>query len=599
MHWLDLHGLGPTLLLASTLLAPAAAQKAPDVRIDTGSEPGAAAASQPRFAAAGGAIYAVWADERDGARDIYFNRSVDRGSSWLADATRLDTDTPPGSAAAVSPDIAVFGDAVFVTWSERRSGASDVYVNRSLDRGETWLPTPVRVDTEPAGASDSTAPRIAIGGTTVYIVWEDARRPPFRDIYINRSGDGGLSWQPTDTRLDFGTLPGVADSYAPQIAASGASVYVGWLDLRSGRPDVYFNRSTNQGGQWLPLDRRLDTNAPGASSSLTARLAATGNIVFAVWEERRDDLVRGDIYSNRSLDGGVTWQSADVRLDTGSPPGAAASLTPHLALLGTNAHVVWSDNRNGRFDIYFNRSVAAGLAWLPASERVDLGTPAGTADAVLPFVAANANGTFVAWTDMRSGDWDVYFNRADPGATSFQPGDLRLDTDASGSSAIAPQLAFAGESVVAGWLDDRSGDADLRANLAFGAQPYGIASAGTGGVRPSLDVAGPALFGATPTVQIRDARGGALAVLLLGIGPTTQVSIPIGGGVAGVLPTTSQGLGLGGAAGAAGEGTLDLPLPLPPSPALLGTNLNLQVGVRDSGSPDGFSLTNAVELWIG
>ena len=46
---------------------------------------------------------------------------------------------------AVSPSVAAcaYGDRVYAAWVDARHGgvAQDIYVNRSLDGGATWLPT--------------------------------------------------------------------------------------------------------------------------------------------------------------------------------------------------------------------------------------------------------------------------------------------------------------------------------------------------------------------------------------------------------------------------------------------------------------------------
>ena len=61
-----------------------------------------------------------------------------------------------------------------------------------------------------------------------------------------------------------------------------------------------------------------------------------------------------DVFLNSSTNGGVTWQSTDVRLDGGDAPGAADSDLPEICCDGAHVYVVWDDGRNTERDIFFN-----------------------------------------------------------------------------------------------------------------------------------------------------------------------------------------------------------------------------------------------------
>ena len=72
-------------------------------------------------------------------------------------------------------------------------------------------------------------------------------------------------------------------------------------------------------------------------------------------------------------------------------------------------------------------------------------------------IASNGSLLFVAWTDHRNGDGDVYGRTLDPGAP---PGgrlgaERRLNTDTSSSSQIKPVIAGAGAHAVIAWQDER------------------------------------------------------------------------------------------------------------------------------------------------
>jgi hypothetical protein len=204
-------------------------------------------------------IHVVWVDQRDGAGDIYFNRSDDLGASWLAADLRLDTDTP---------------------------GA-----------GVTWLGSDVWLDNEGA-VHDSYEPRVALGQAgTVHVAWRDFREGLPR-IRVATSADSGLS---------FGTsvIASTVDAfvYEPRLATDGlGTVYVAFAadDPGTGLRDVFANFSLDDGTNFQPVDLRLDTGtAAGAADSFTVGLGpGTGGAAYVVWVDTRTDGIHGDIYFN-------------------------------------------------------------------------------------------------------------------------------------------------------------------------------------------------------------------------------------------------------------------------------------------------------------
>ena len=55
-----------------------------------------------------------------------------------------------------------------------------------------------------------------------------------------------------------------------------------------------------------PPEIRLDTNPPGAAGSFNLQICCDGDNVYAIWEDERDG--RSEIYFNRSIDG-AAWQA--------------------------------------------------------------------------------------------------------------------------------------------------------------------------------------------------------------------------------------------------------------------------------------------------
>jgi hypothetical protein len=589
------------ILLAAVLALPALAQMAPDVRLNVGTTASAGQATAPRIAASGDAVCVVWQDGRNGPLpDIYCNRSIDGGATWLANDVRLDQGTLPGASGSYAPQIAASGSSVSVVWEDTRNGASDIYYNRSLDGGATWLPVDVRLDTGDApGASHSRQPQIAMWGSWVYVVWSDSRHGA-SDIYCNRSLDGGATWLPAAVRLDTGSPPGASPSEGPRIAAVGPLVAVTWTDLRNSatNADVYFNRSFDGGSTWLANDVRLDVGtAAGSANSLSPEIASTGSEVHVTWCEVQNGT--SAVCLNRSWDGGNNW-SASVR-QLGSQ--TANAVSPHIVALGQSVYVTWSDYRNGpAADVFSNCSHSGGVSWLANDARLDVGSAPGAFASVNPRIASSGSVVYVVWEESRTTTTPcIYANRSLDGGNTWLPIDLRLD--ASNGPGIAgarsPEVACTDSRVFVVWVDGRhTGASNIYFTLGFGHQAYGSGTAGFNSLVPTLSCGGLAAIGGSVMLDLRG-LGGAPGVLVMGLGAAAQVAQPLLGGTLLVRPEVTQFLLLGGPVGVPGVGAQSLTVPVPNNLGLLGLDANFQGLFLDGGAVQGVSMSNAIAVWIG
>ncbi len=375
-----------------------------DIRLDTDA-PGTAGSVKPRIACSGSNVYVTWADGRSGLTEIYFNSSKDGGDTWQASDVRLNSNVG-GALNTTYPCIVCDGDNVYVTWPDNRNGQRDIYFNRSADGGDTWLAADVRLDTDTAGAALSDYPTIACNASNVYVTWSDARNGD-ADVYFNSSSDGGATWRASDIRIDHGTAGTSAED--SRVACLGSDVFVVWLDMRNGQYDVYFNSSSNGGTTWRPGDIRLDTDIAGAASSIQAQMACSASGIFVAWQDARNG--KWDIYFNASADGGNTWRAADVRLDTDAT-GSHDSRVCGIACWGDDICVAWEDDRNGESDIYYNKSTDAGLTWMPQDTRLD-DDHAGAATSANLDLAASDTAFYAIWEDCRRGSYDIFFDVAE------------------------------------------------------------------------------------------------------------------------------------------------------------------------------------------
>jgi hypothetical protein len=175
----------------------------------------------------------TWQDERTEFHRpyrIYATSSKDGGATW-SPPVQVDGLAPTSRINALAPSSALTpsGEA-WVVWHDNRNGRHDVFVARSPDGGLTWDP-PQRVDADPAGTAESRNPQLAVSpdGRVVAVIWEDDRNG-FEAIY-GRLWVGG-HWS-TEARLGA-PLPPKTAARAPKITATGRDTvykdafYVEW-----------------------------------------------------------------------------------------------------------------------------------------------------------------------------------------------------------------------------------------------------------------------------------------------------------------------------------------------------------------------------------
>ncbi len=280
------------------------------------------------IATSGSNLHVVWWDYRDGNYEIYYKRSLDNETTWSEDI-RLTNNI----ADSKYPSIAVYGSNVHIVWLDGRDGGSQIYYKHSLDNGTNWS-----VDTRLTESTTwSDHPSIAVYGSYVHVVWNDGRNGPNQIIY-KRSLDNGLTWS-----SDYIFANSIANWSS--IAVSGSNVHVAWVDSRDGNCEIYYKHSFDNGTNWS-ADTRL-TDSP--YFSVSPSIAISGSNIHVVWEDNRDATYQ--VYYKHSLDNGTNW-SADTRLTYST----YVSWYPSIAVSGPYIHLVWTDNRDGNWEIYYKHN---------------------------------------------------------------------------------------------------------------------------------------------------------------------------------------------------------------------------------------------------
>lgn len=264
-----------------------------------------------------------------------------------------------------------------------------------------------------------------------------------------------ITWLPEAVRLDVGLPDWPYTSSRPWIAASGDRVYVTWETSRYRddpdeipETDVYFSASQNGGLSWISAPVKLNT-APSKGYIADPRVACSGENVFVVWQEARAGTYV--VYFIRSPDAGLSWPEPPVRINHGR----RAVSGPRIACSDGCVVIAWTSQR----DIFAERSLDAGETWSGRNIRIDTGDPRGSAFSSFHRIGCSLGRVFAVWSDGRNGPWDnVYFNGSwDCGGTWLSSA-LPLESDtSSGIPLLVPHLAVSGDRVAAVWTDHDPG----------------------------------------------------------------------------------------------------------------------------------------------
>ncbi len=359
-------------------------------------------------------------------------------AQWEADV-RLTND-PGESRTSFSPGrcCAAIGITVHVVWADDRTdGTEEIFHKRSTDNGTTWSADTRLSTSNPMRFSDY--PAIAVLGNYVHVVWHDDRDAgtPEWEIYYKRSTDNGVTWG-TDTRLTNAS----SASYYAAISVSDSNVHVVWYDYRDGNFEIYYKNSTDNGFSWN-ADTRLTNNI---SISENPTIVCSGSYVHVTWFDERDG--NCEIYHKRSMDNGVTW-GADTRLTND----AANSYYTSLATAGNDVHLVWYDNRDGNYEIYYKKSTDNGSTW-GADTRLTNNSSA----SMEPSLAASASMLHLTWEDQRDGNYEVYYKRSTDAGLTWQA-DTRLT--AATLTSHKSTVALSGSYVHTVWTDFRDNNMEI------------------------------------------------------------------------------------------------------------------------------------------
>lgn len=313
--------------------------------------------------------FAVWEEDRNtvGAfHQLFFNRTVDLGATFLPDDLQIDVGA--GTGMSVAPRIVGDGQAMYAVWADDGLGEYHVWMAAGSAGGERWERA-LELD---HGAGPATAPAVAASGGDLAVAWEDARSGTPEVWFAH----GDIAVFSIPARI---SAPGAAS--APVLCADGAAIHAVW----AGSPGVGAASSADAGDTWGPA-AQLDA-ASGAPVC-----AAEGGLVHVLSTDG------GDI-RYQALAEGALADRADLTGTGGAPQIAvgAGGLVAAWTEGGTRLVYAWS---------------AAGRALGDGALRLDDG---GDSQKAALQLAVSGDHALALWLDDRAGPWGVAFATAPVG----------------------------------------------------------------------------------------------------------------------------------------------------------------------------------------
>jgi len=303
---------------------------------------------------AGGNLHLVWQESNAfGKISARYARSVDGGAT-ITDPIAIAADS--GQQNQDFPSIAVdSGGNPYIAWIDDRdvveTGHTQLYFTRSTDGGMTFQ-TPMRASLMPGGvggACECCNTSIAVSPYGNVFISFRSNIDNNRDIYIARSLDRGERFIVYKAASESWNIPACPMTGSSICVDPDETAHVAWRDSRpssAGRDYIYYN-SLRREDTVCPHDARI-SNSPKKSNYPSIGLTRDGTL-FCVYQDNRND--QADLYYTYSLDRGTSFvPDRKLTTETNTSKQELAALA-----VGSNGvrYVVWQDNRRDEGDVWF------------------------------------------------------------------------------------------------------------------------------------------------------------------------------------------------------------------------------------------------------
>ncbi|UCG71099.1 MAG: FG-GAP repeat protein, partial [Thermoplasmata archaeon] len=411
----------------------------------------------------------------DGYPDIIVGapyNDTDISFSWGASDTKVNQNSDSADqqdcAMAIDPD-----GNIIVVWNDWRVSGMDqeIYAQKFSPQGDPlWGSSDILVNQYSDGSDDQKYPDIAIDSDgNAIVVWEDNRDGATTkwDIYAQKLNSSGIpQWSSSDVKVNLNS--DTENQYRPRVDvdSNGVAIVV-WYDYRSGTHyDIYAQNISSSGTVgWGSSDKLVNQNSDTDDQWSPSVAIDSGSNAIIVWGDDRG--ATRDIYAqNLSSSGSPQWGSSDKLVNQNSD--SASQGSPDVAIDSNgNAIVVWDDGRTDR-DIYSQKLNSTGSAhWGSSDKKVNQNSD--TEYQWKPHVTIDSDdNAIVAWEDDRnSGSFveDIYAQKINStGEAKWGSYDVKVShaPDSSDQGYVDVAVDSSGNTYFV-WHDERNSEEDIYA----------------------------------------------------------------------------------------------------------------------------------------
>jgi uncharacterized repeat protein (TIGR01451 family) len=224
-------------------------------------------------------------------------------------------------------------------------------------------------------------------------------------VSVSKSTDGGLTWQ-LPVVVAWNSLTVFHDKDYIAVDATGSpydgNVYVTWTRFEYSAP-IYISRSTDGGSSFSTPYAISDSSLSNNQGSIP--VVGPGGVLYVAWYNYDQYSIR----INKSTNGGASFGTPNLVAYINPIPsplpggGFRDNSFPTMAVDQNTGYVyvAWSDSRNGDADIYFTRSTDGGTTW-STPLRLNDDPQHNGAHQFFPWMDVAPNGNlYIGWFDSR------------------------------------------------------------------------------------------------------------------------------------------------------------------------------------------------------
>jgi hypothetical protein len=286
----------------------------------------------PQLSAYGSSVYAVWADNTPGNREVLFARSADNGDGFDENAQNLSNNTSDSH----NQEMTAFGDNVYVVWVDQDDQENTSILFRASNNGGATFGRIINISS--SQANFGSFPKVAAYGDDVYVAWNVIGDEADDGLYFAKSSDRGSTFG------DVRKLGGSNISGESQVAAYDNTVYVisGGLDTAEVN-GLFFLKSTD-GGETFADPVMIDAGGEFVNPMNVELVSDSHDVAY----------VAGQVFAGGNEEILLLPVSGDnatgiINLSNN----AKISECPSIAMAGDNIYVVWEDLTPGNHEVLY------------------------------------------------------------------------------------------------------------------------------------------------------------------------------------------------------------------------------------------------------